>query len=125
MNTIAAENLKSYQVWHHRRLLLTQLGDASGELEFIATALEEDKKNYHTWAYRQWVLAEFNDDEMWAGELDFTEKMLNKDVRNNSVWSHRFFVVWDSGMRDDETDREIVLRRELSFVDFVLGLNNF
>jgi len=122
MNTIAAENLKSYQVWHHRRLLLTQLRSAHGELDFIAAALEEDKKNYHTWAYRQWVLAEFNDDEMWAGELGLIEKMLDRDVRNNSVWSHRFFIVWDSGVREGEEDRETVTRRELSYTKEMISL---
>ncbi|KDQ09114.1 hypothetical protein BOTBODRAFT_37357 [Botryobasidium botryosum FD-172 SS1] len=122
MNTIAAENLKSYQVWHHRRLLLTQLRSAEGELDFIAAALEEDKKNYHTWAYRQWVLAEFNDDEMWAGELGLIEKLLDKDVRNNSAWSHRFFIVWDSGIRKGEEDRETVTRRELAYTKEMISL---
>ena len=72
-----------------------------------------DTKNYHTWAYRQWLLAEFNSPELWAGELDFVEMMLRHDVRNNSAWHHRFFVVWESGVREGEIDREAVLRREI------------
>jgi protein farnesyltransferase/geranylgeranyltransferase type-1 subunit alpha len=157
MNTLMAQNLKSYQIWHHRRLLQGHLRKPFEELAFITKSLtpremlehseeesetESDKdakvcdnpppskvkdvkdkssqpqkpvdtKNYHTWAYRQWLLAEFNSPELWAGELDFIEMMLRHDVRNNSAWHHRFFVVWESGVREGETDREEVLRREI------------
>jgi protein farnesyltransferase/geranylgeranyltransferase type-1 subunit alpha len=58
-------------------------------------------------------LAEFNEDELWRDELAFAEQMLSDDVRNNSAWHHRFFVVWDSGVRAGEEDRDTVLRREL------------
>lgn len=112
--------LKHYQVWHHRRLLLLQ-GALTGnktlgtELAFIARSLHSDAKNYHTWAYRQFVLTHFNDDELWTGEMRYIENMLEDDVRNNSVWNHRFFVVFASGVRKDEEDREEVVRRELQF----------
>lgn len=78
MEEMARGNMKSYQVWQHRRLILSALdlalqegaghdpadGDAFGEdlvreLAFIGTVLARDSKNYHTWAYRQWVLAHY------------------------------------------------------------------
>ena len=129
MDELAITYLKSYQVWHHRRLLLSLLRDRAteensdnsefiktypaAELLFIARGLSEDAKNYHTWAYRQWILASFNSDELWAGELQFVEDKLDDDVRNNSAWHHRFFVVFASGVRKGEEDRDEVLRREV------------
>ena len=117
MNEIATKHLKTYQVWHHRRLLVTQLRSlsaASAELSFIATNLRVDSKNYHTWSYRQWLLAHFNDDMLWEGELDFVEELVEEDLRNNSAWNHRFFVVFEAGVRKGDEDREVVVRRELS-----------
>jgi protein farnesyltransferase/geranylgeranyltransferase type-1 subunit alpha len=116
MDELADKYLKTYQVWHHRRLILTLSKKAREELAFVANILQKDEKNYHTWAHRQWVLAFYNDDALWAGELDFVDTMINKDVRNNSVWHHRFFVVFQSGVRDGEEDRERVVRRELMYV---------
>jgi len=115
MDEIATTFLKTYQVWHHRRLLITHLRAPRPELMFIANALQADKKNYHTWAYRQWILAEFNEDELWDGELPFVEQMLSDDLRNNSAWHHRFFVVWESGVRAGEEDRETLVKREIAF----------
>ena len=117
MDELAVKHLKSYQVWHHRRLLITLLRKPRPELDFITRSLAEDTKNYHTWSYRQWLLAYFNDeDELWAGELAFIESMLTQDIRNNSAWHHRFFVVWASGVRKGDADRSQVLRRELTYV---------
>lgn len=120
MDAFAIEFLKTYQVWHHRRLLLTALGSldvAAAELDFISCALDTDAKNYHTWSYRQWLLAHFNDEErLWKGERGWAEELLERDVRNNSAWHHRFFVVWGSGVRKDDEDRHAVLRRELACV---------
>lgn len=117
MDELAIKFLKTYQVWHHRRLIVTLTRKSRAELDFIAKALSEaDQKNYHTWSYRQWLLSYFNDEEdLWSKELDFVHVMLTKDVRNNSAWHHRFFVVWASGVRDGEEDRERVLRRELMY----------
>jgi len=81
-----------------------------------------DTKNYHTWAYRQWLLSEFNSPELWAGELDFVEMMLRHDVRNNSAWHHRFFVVFESGIREGEEDREEVVRREIDYAKEKISL---
>ncbi|KAI5116647.1 hypothetical protein M0805_000407, partial [Coniferiporia weirii] len=125
MDELAERFLKTYQVWHHRRLLL-QRGALGGspaiELEFIARALESDAKNYHTWAYRQWVLAHFNQDALWVGELRYVESLLEDDVRNNSAWHHRFFVVFASGVRSGDEDRAIVVRRELVFAKEKIAL---
>ncbi|KAF7325872.1 hypothetical protein MKEN_00438000 [Mycena kentingensis (nom. inval.)] len=124
MDELADKHLKTYQVWHHRRLIILLLGTkaAGPELTYIAGILAQDEKNYHTWAHRQWVLSFHNDHALWAGELDFVDKMLNRDVRNNSAWHHRFFVVWQSGMRDGEEDRERVVRRELLYVKHNVSL---
>src|SRR6267154_4119595 len=73
MDELAIKHLKTYQVWHHRRLLVQQTRNPGPELEFIANSLQIDMKNYHTWSYRQWILAHFNDDELWSHELDFVE----------------------------------------------------
>lgn len=116
MHEIASLHLKTYQVWHHRRLLLQELKTPAPELDFIASILDIDTKNYHTWSYRQWLLAHFNDDNLWAGELPYVEEMISDDVRNNSAWHHRFFVVWTSGVRKGDECREDTLRRELKYV---------
>ncbi|KII87673.1 hypothetical protein PLICRDRAFT_30275 [Plicaturopsis crispa FD-325 SS-3] len=123
MDELAVSFLKTYQVWHHRRLLVTQLRTPAPELAFIATSLREDAKNYHTWSYRQWVLAYFNEDALWAGERAWVEQMLGEDIRNNSAWHHRFFVVFQSGVRAGEEDREAVVRRELGYGRFFACLS--
>jgi len=116
MDELAVKYLKTYQVWHHRRLILTETRKPAPELDFIAKSLMVDAKNYHTWSYRQWLLAYFDDDALWSGELDFVEKMLKDDLRNNSAWHHRFFVVFQCGVRKGDEDRDAVLKRELAFV---------
>ncbi|KAH9947531.1 protein prenylyltransferase [Amylocystis lapponica] len=96
MDAFALDFLKTYQVWHHRRLLLAALRApraAAAELAFVARALERDAKNYHTWSYRQWLLAHFDAPALWAGERAWVEGLLAHDVRNNSAWHHRFFVL--------------------------------
>lgn len=134
MDELAVKFLKTYQVWHHRRLLVTITRKAKQELAFIQKGLQVDEKNYHTWSYRQWILAHFGgtgntaitaittsdenqlDNSLWEGELDFIESMLISDIRNNSAWHHRFFVVWACGIREGEEDRAHVLKRELTYV---------
>ncbi|TFK73527.1 protein prenylyltransferase [Pluteus cervinus] len=130
MDELAVKYLKTYQVWHHRRLLLTESYnlEPKRELEFIAKSLKADTKNYHTWSYRQWLLAFVNDGELWVGELDFVEEMLNEDLRNNSAWHHRFFVVWlgggggGMGVGGTREEKERVLRRELTFTKQLISL---
>ncbi|KAF8153149.1 hypothetical protein B0H34DRAFT_663021 [Crassisporium funariophilum] len=130
MDELATKFLKTYQVWHHRRLLLLLSRTPRRELAFIRAGLVQvDAKNYHTWSYRQWVLARFGfggskegDEDLWDGELDFVEEMLVKDVRNNSAWHHRFFVVWGCGVRAGEEDRVRVFKRELTYVKQTISL---
>jgi len=72
------ENQKNYQVWHHRKILVSW---ASGydentgtkrlecvesckklvrqEVELTKKVLRKDAKNYHAWQHRQWVLYTF------------------------------------------------------------------
>lgn len=124
MDVLAIEYLKTYQVWHHRRLIITALYSSPSsrstpaglaEQTFITKALEEDTKNYHTWSYRQWLLAFFDDGKMWEGELAFVEKLLEEDVRNNSAWHHRYFVVFGKGQGKSRSDREDLLKSEVSY----------
>lgn len=129
MDELGVKFLKNYQVWHHRRLLVTLTKTPRVELAFITKGLEVDEKNYHTWSYRQWLLAHFDgithdQGNIWDGELDFVHVMLTKDVRNNSAWHHKFFVVWGCGVREGEEDRLEVFRRELMYVFFFLKKNN-
>lgn len=118
LDDLARVNMKNYQVWQHRKLIVLALGDPSRELAFTAQVLDEDCKNYHTWVYRQWVLSHFgglpqsqdkaakptSDAEhsdaagqfsrLWHGELDYVASLLQTDARNNSAWNHRFFCIF-------------------------------
>ena len=107
LNGVALENLKNYQIWHHRHLLVENYhpiiaGDpsaiasfAAAERDFLQQILAEDTKNYHVWSYRSYLVGKFslfNDGE----ELAAIEAMIDDDVRNNSAWSHRFFLVFSN-----------------------------
>ncbi|KAL2151872.1 hypothetical protein VTH82DRAFT_5056 [Thermothelomyces myriococcoides] len=107
LNQVALQNLKNYQIWHHRHLLVenyypTIASDpsavasfAASERSFLQRILAEDTKNYHVWSYRSYLvnkLGLFNDGD----ELASVEAMLDDDVRNNSAWSHRFFLVFSN-----------------------------
>ncbi|EAQ90571.1 hypothetical protein CHGG_02506 [Chaetomium globosum CBS 148.51] len=107
LNGVALENLKNYQIWHHRHLLVENYhpiiaGDpdaiasfAAKERNFLQQILAEDTKNYHVWSYRSYLVGKFNlfnDGE----ELAAMEAMIDDDVRNNSAWSHRFFLVFSN-----------------------------
>jgi protein farnesyltransferase/geranylgeranyltransferase type-1 subunit alpha len=86
IESVAENNFKNYQIWHHRRWVAQKLGvgAVSGELEFTEIVLLDDAKNYHAWSHRQWVLQELGG---WEGELDFCSRLLEKDVYNNSAWN--------------------------------------
>lgn len=99
LNETALAHQKNYQIWHHRFLLLSKIGERGGEdvdeivtseREFVENMFGRDAKNYHVWSYRQWLVKRFS---LWdRSELEFTEKMLEQDVRNNSAWNHRWYV---------------------------------
>ncbi|WWC63343.1 uncharacterized protein I303_105943 [Kwoniella dejecticola CBS 10117] len=99
MNEFAVQNLKSYQVWHHRLLLLTHISpeDPSVEIEYLHRSLLPDPKNYHTWAYLHWLYSHFHtlgriSDQLWHDELTWCEEMLRVDGRNNSAWGWRWYL---------------------------------
>lgn len=56
---IIVDNPKNYQVWHHRRVIVEWLKDASLELGLTEDILNMDAKNYHAWQHRQWAIKEF------------------------------------------------------------------
>jgi protein farnesyltransferase/geranylgeranyltransferase type-1 subunit alpha len=122
MDELALQHMKFYQVWHHRKLLMIQLKTPLTELTYLSRVLSHDVKNYHTWAYRQWLLTHFDASNLWEHELPFVDLLLYQDVRNNSAWHHRFFVVWDTGVREGDEDREEVLRRELRYTKEKIAL---
>lgn len=72
------ENQKNYQVWHHRKSLVSWAAGYSDdtedislkcdigrqklarlELDLTEKILQTDSKNYHAWQHRQWVLSTF------------------------------------------------------------------
>lgn len=116
---LAHQNMKSYQIWQHRRIVVSALGRPGRELEFVRENLDRDAKNYHTWGYRQWILSHFGGlslapltsftgdsksdktclskgasafPQLWDGEEEYVDKLLKEDVRNNSAWNHRWFI---------------------------------
>ncbi|KAG5951189.1 hypothetical protein E4U53_003600 [Claviceps sorghi] len=104
LNEVVMSNLKNYQIWHHRQLLIdyyfpsiaseeeTVKQLARTETQFLNTMLEEDAKNYHAWSYRQYLVKKLG---MWnITELAATQNLIEDDVRNNSAWAHRFFIVF-------------------------------
>lgn len=106
LNEVALDNLKNYQIWHHRQLLLDHYMPliffdddavkalARSEAAFLATMLAEDTKNYHVWSYRQYMVRKLG---YWGpAELGAAQNLIEEDVRNNSAWSHRFFLVFQN-----------------------------
>lgn len=121
-DTITKASPKTYQVWHHRRLLITALGDPTPELAFNEEILKADAKNYHTWSNRQWLLAHFDQEELWANEIPFIDVLLADDVRNNSAWHHRFFVTFERGRKNGKDEADTTVKRELAFAKEKIAL---
>ncbi|RMZ78182.1 hypothetical protein DV738_g3965, partial [Chaetothyriales sp. CBS 135597] len=108
------QNLKNYQIWHHRQSLLSayprSLITASflheREIPFVTHILSFDAKNYHVWTYRQWLCRYFPEfllppsptvtgrTQGSTSEIESVEVLIDEDVRNNSAWAHRYFVVF-------------------------------
>ncbi|KAF4453024.1 hypothetical protein F53441_4255 [Fusarium austroafricanum] len=134
LNQVALANLKNYQIWNHRQLLMdyyypiieedtkTVRSLARSETQFITKMLEEDAKNYHVWSYRQYLVSKLS---MWTmSELLSTQNHIEEDVRNNSAWSHRFYLVFSDptastpGSGPTEADPRIpaeTLDREINY----------
>ncbi|KIX06567.1 uncharacterized protein Z518_04543 [Rhinocladiella mackenziei CBS 650.93] len=91
---VSERNLKNYQIWHHRQLLVSLLPRLPPtETDFLAYILSFDSKNYHVWTYRQWLCCRFPDPLLSTDvELQALDALINEDVRNNSAWNHRYFI---------------------------------
>lgn len=91
-------NPKNYQIWFHRRWLVTELHSRqltddllSSELESIDVLIELEPKHYNAWSHRLFLLTLFP--HTVRSELEFSFKFISLDVRNNSAWSYRREVV--------------------------------
>jgi protein farnesyltransferase/geranylgeranyltransferase type-1 subunit alpha len=136
LNQVSMENLKNYQIWHHRRLLMDhyypsiesnpdeKANLAKSEHGFLAQILAEDTKNYHVWSYRQYLVPKLG--LFGEAELKATEALIEEDVRNNSAWSHRFFIVFSDpanatpGSLSTEHDPKVpadILDREVKYAE--------
>ncbi|EFR01647.1 CaaX farnesyltransferase alpha subunit [Nannizzia gypsea CBS 118893] len=95
LDQLSTKYLKSYQIWHHRQVIMSNESVfptlPEGELEFLAKMFSLDAKNYHVWTYRHWLLRHF---KLWdsPAELADIERMIGEDVRNNSAWNHRWIM---------------------------------
>ncbi|KAI9017701.1 hypothetical protein BC832DRAFT_572734 [Gaertneriomyces semiglobifer] len=114
IESMAEDNPKSYQIWHHRQSIIAKTQDSTNEIAFINRALEEDSKNYHAWTYRQWVVSTFS---LWDGEIPDVDRLLDDDIRNNSAWNQRYWVFKNrpQGFTDEDLEGEVqyVLERVL------------
>ncbi|TPX44464.1 hypothetical protein SeLEV6574_g04486 [Synchytrium endobioticum] len=110
LNKLSVYQPKSYQIWHHRLVVIERLGNPANERPFLNQMLADDSKNYHLWTYRQWVLAKFGRTrEFWDDELLDVNTFLDKDVRNNSAWTHRYFYFGNrpQGFGDIDFEKEM------------------
>jgi len=86
--------LKNYQMWYHRRVLLTRTPtpNVAKEKRLISRALPRagDSKNAHAWCHRRWLVQHFKAHD---GEWAWVTGMIDADVRNNSAWNYRYFLV--------------------------------
>ena len=126
LNDVTPYNLKNYQIWHHREVIVSRLKELpKDEIEFIAETLIRDAKNYHVWSYRHWLVKHFG---LWPDisesgdkslgesglvELNFTSDLLKQDVRNNSAWNHRFFILF--GRQDSPPPATWVYDSQIAF----------
>ncbi|KAL5022414.1 hypothetical protein ScPMuIL_001569 [Solemya velum] len=107
---VIEDHPKNYQVWHHRRVIVDWMQDASQELHFTASILCDDAKNYHAWQHRQWVIREF---DLWDKELEYVDRLLREDLRNNSAWNQRYFVINNTTQFTDSIiEREVTYAQE-------------
>ena len=139
LDKITTSNLKNYQIWHHRQVVMSGLFELpKGEMVFLARMLAKDAKNYHVWSYRQWLVRHFGlwpdtsagalegaqgaggEDAVAAGrrrggegELRFIDALLINDVRNNSAWNHRFFLLF--GREAPTSPAPWVFEREIDY----------
>ena len=90
LDEMMVENQKNYQIWHHRKLLIEKINNATHEKKILNDVFEYEPKNFHAWTHRIWMIRRFNNIE---GEFEFIDSMLKNDIKNNSVWNYRFFLI--------------------------------
>jgi protein farnesyltransferase/geranylgeranyltransferase type-1 subunit alpha len=103
LNMVSEENLKNYQIWHHRQIIVSRLRDSlteesdflAEERDFLMDIFARDSKNYHVWIYRHWLVRHFN---LWEDERETldVETLIDRDVHNNSAWNHRYVLRFSS-----------------------------
>ena len=100
------ENQKNYQIWHHRKLLIEKINNATHEKKILNDVFEYEPKNFHAWTHRIWMIRRFNNVE---GEFEFIDSMLKNDIKNNSVWNYRFFLIQyiNKNLNKDKITEEI------------------
>ena len=103
LDSMMVINQKNYQIWHHRKLLIDKLNDASHEKYILNDVLQNEPKNFHAWTHRIWMIRRFNNVE---GEFDFIEDMLKNDIKNNSVWNYRFFLLMYTN--NNKLDKDLI-----------------
>jgi hypothetical protein len=94
MDELAVKYLKNYQVWHHRRLLLTAL---KTQLEAINTSSSAPSPNLmkvdvDPGSNPVRVAAQY--------ELDFIARGLQEDTKNYHTWAYRQFILTYFGDED-------------------------
>ncbi|ODQ82588.1 hypothetical protein BABINDRAFT_164359 [Babjeviella inositovora NRRL Y-12698] len=128
---IALENLKNYQIWNYRQLLIEHLLSQGCEEDrkrfsyrreypLMQAMFDEDEKNYHVWSYRKWFVKKFGLLES-PEELAFVDGLIAADIRNNSAWNHRFFISFgsfQSGAADP-----LITEREISYARMKIALS--
>lgn len=141
LNKVALANLKNYQIWNHRQLLVDYYyptiqenefavrAFGRSEIAFMSNMFEEDAKNYHVWTYRQFLVRKLS---LWIpSELGSTQNLIEEDVRNNSAWSHRFYLVFSdpaastpgSGPTEhDPNVPEAIINREIGYAQEKIAL---
>ncbi|KAI5461639.1 hypothetical protein BGZ63DRAFT_356313 [Mariannaea sp. PMI_226] len=134
LNQVALANLKNYQIWNHRQLLVDYYfpaikedadairAFARSETTFMLNMFAEDAKNYHVWTYRQFLVRKLS---LWTpSELGSTQNLIEEDVRNNSAWSHRFYLVFSDPAKStpgsgpterDPNVPEAIINREIGY----------
>ena len=90
LNNMCILHQKNYQMWHHRKLLIEKMNDASHEKNLLDEIFKVEPKNFHAWTHRIWMIRRFNNVE---GEYDFIEKMLEDDIKNN-MYGHIDFSLY-------------------------------
>lgn len=134
LNEVSLNNLKNYQIWHHRRLVMDHYVPtiqsspekiaelAKSEQQFLEQILAEDTKNYHVWSYRQYMVPKLG--IFGESEVAAADELIEEDVRNNSAWSHRFFIVFSDpkhttvGSLSTESDAKVpaeIIDREVQY----------